>query len=234
MHPMLLIFGVFLLLLPWVGLVLLLFFLFLFLLLLPLGFAANSFFWLVAGPRRIFRVLTNRAVRRNHALEHATVNVLEERFGPLNISGLAFDDGFSLRGGVLDPAVVIEAAQQALRRLRDGEVHLALHRKCGTTIIVTNTLASLLFLTLLVLSGHVTFLSIVLLLFLAQLIGPVAGMFVQKYMTTAVDVERLEISGIEIRGNRVAHSMRIRFVLPEELFVATRQRGNVREPEILF
>ncbi|WP_300526349.1 hypothetical protein [Aminiphilus sp.] len=61
-----------------------------------------------------------------------------------------------------------------------------------------------------------------------------AGMFVQKYMTTAVDVERLEISGIEIRGNRVAHSMRIRFVLPEELFVATRQRGNVREPEILF
>jgi hypothetical protein len=96
---------------------------------------------------------------------------------------------------------------------------------------VTNTLASLLLLLLLlVLSGHVTFLSIVLLLFLAQLIGPAAGMFVQKYMTTAVDVERLEIAGIEIRGNRVVHSMRMRFVLPEELFIATRQRGDVREP----
>jgi hypothetical protein len=89
-------------------------------------------------------------------------------------------------------------------------------------------------LLLLVLSGRVTFLSVVLLLFLAQLIGPAAGMFVQKYMTTAVDVEHLEISGIEIRGGRGVHSMGMHFVFPEELFVATRQRGNVREPEILF
>lgn len=233
MHPMLLVFGVFLLLLPWVGLAFLLFFLFLFLFLLPLGFAANSFFWLAAGPRKIFRVLTNKEVRRNHALEHATVNVLEERFGSLNISGLACDNGFSLRGGALDPGVVLDAAREALQRLRRGETRLALHRKCGTTVIVANTLASILFLVLLLLSGQFSFLSVVLALFLAQLTGPTTGMFVQKYMTTAVDVDRLEIQGIEIRGSRVVQSMRVRFVLPEELFVSTRQHGGVREAEVV-
>ena len=53
-------------------------------------------------PRATFTGFIQQKVRRNHALEHATVNVIEERYGPSNIAGMAYEDGFTLKG-TLDP-----------------------------------------------------------------------------------------------------------------------------------
>ena len=93
--PVIIFFLLLLLFAPWalgLFLVFLLIFLFVF---IPLGFAAQSFMWLILGPGQLLRVLFNKKVRRNHALEHATVNVIEERYGPSNIAGMAYEDGFT-------------------------------------------------------------------------------------------------------------------------------------------
>ena len=75
-----------------------------FLAFVPLGFAAQSLFWIASGPSQLYGILINPRVRRNHALEHATLHVLEETYGPLNLSGLAFEKGFTVRGDLFDGA----------------------------------------------------------------------------------------------------------------------------------
>jgi hypothetical protein len=146
--PVIIFFLLLLLFAPWalgLFLVFLLIFLFVF---IPLGFAAQSFMWLILGPGQLLRVLFNKKVRRNHALEHATVNVIEERYGPSNIAGMAYEDGFTLKG-TLDPYLALAAAREGLYRMSRGERKLAVHPRCGTTIVVTNTLAAIVFVGLL-------------------------------------------------------------------------------------
>ncbi len=70
-------------------------------------------------------------VRRNHALEHATIHVLSRRYRDLHVMGRSTPNGFILYGDLPTDAVY-EAAQEALERLRAGERHLAVHPACGT------------------------------------------------------------------------------------------------------
>ncbi len=82
------------------------------------------------------------AIRRNHALEHATVAVLLARSGPTRLAGRASVDGFVIISDIA-PEVLEESAREALRRLQAGQAGLAVSPLCGTNIAVTAGLAAL-------------------------------------------------------------------------------------------
>jgi len=166
------------------------------LLLLPLHFTVQSIFSLIVIPQEIYRIATNKRLRVNHALEHATINVIEEHLGVRGrLAGLAYPDGFLIRG-VDDPYLLAEAARVGLERLRRGEYHLAIHDRCGTSLAAANWLFSVLFLLVLFGAGYFSFTAILLALVAAQLLGPWLGRWLQRTLTTSVDVAGVEILGV--------------------------------------
>lgn len=197
-------------------------FLLLNLLLLPLQFTAFTLANMITIPRQIYEIAVNPRLRANHALEHATINVLEEHYGPLGLAGLARDDGFLIRGPA-DPAAIEEAARVGLARLQRGETGLAVHDRCGTSIAAANFLASVLFLVLLLQTGRFTVLNILIAMLFANLTGPVLGRLVQKFFTTSVRVGEMVIDRVEYGSEPLAFfGMRI-YRRPTDFFVRTRR-----------
>ena len=83
-------------------------------------------------------------VRRNHALEHATIHVLSERVHRFGVQGNATWGGYYLNlYGDVDLAAVEESAREALRRMKAGQNQLAIHPNCGTVLLTTATLTTL-------------------------------------------------------------------------------------------
>ena len=82
------------------------------------------------------------AIRRNHALEHATMNVLSERRPNLRLVGRSDWAGFTLYG-MVDTDGVAAAVSTALQRLLAGESRLAIHPRCGTNVATGVVLAGL-------------------------------------------------------------------------------------------
>jgi Domain of unknown function (DUF6391) len=78
--------------------------------------------------------------RRNHALEHASIHILSERFPGHPMAGHSNPTGFFLIGD-LPTEHVREAVTEALVRLQNGERQLAIHPGCGTNYIVSGALA---------------------------------------------------------------------------------------------
>src|SRR5690606_7261842 len=79
-------------------------------------------------------------VRRNHALEHATLAILSEKNPRLRMAGYSDPKGFWLAGEI-ETEKVEEAVQEALQRMRGGEATLAVHPHCGTNLVTTGFLA---------------------------------------------------------------------------------------------
>lgn len=79
-------------------------------------------------------------IRRNHALEHATIHLLAARFPRRPLVGRSDTLGFTLYGEVTTQAVE-QATLEALDRLRRGESGLALHPNCGTNLLTAGILA---------------------------------------------------------------------------------------------
>jgi hypothetical protein len=88
-----------------------------------------------------FRLLIRRT-RQHHAIEHATIHLLSERFPQQHFSGYSDPMGFTLYGEVPEEAVQ-RAVGDALVRLQAGEKRLALHANCGTNLAVTGLLVTL-------------------------------------------------------------------------------------------
>lgn len=83
-------------------------------------------------------------VRRNHALEHATVNVLTQRHKGFSAQGNSTPWGFHLNiYGPIDDDKVAAAVEEAYARLQNGEEKLALHPSCGTVLVTTATMSAL-------------------------------------------------------------------------------------------
>jgi len=74
-------------------------------------------------------------VRANHALEHATLHLLEPHASGRRMAGFSDAGGFWLFAD-LPPDQVLQSASEALQRLQAGESELANHQKCGTNMIV--------------------------------------------------------------------------------------------------
>ena len=82
-------------------------------------------------------------IRRNHGLEHATINILSQRFPYRRLAGYSFPGGFFILGDI--PTVDLrEAVVQALVRMNNGERYLAIHDHCGTNYVASGFVAGLL------------------------------------------------------------------------------------------
>ena len=80
-------------------------------------------------------------MRKNHALEHATMHVLSDSRKGGNLVGNATPSGFHIYGDV-PTETVLAAARTAQRRLNAGERRLAVHPNCGTNLVLAGTLAA--------------------------------------------------------------------------------------------
>ena len=223
--PLLILFLLFLFLAPWMLLPLLFFFVIL-VFLLPFGFTLYSLYTILTVPVEIWRIATNKKLRKNHALEHATINVIEEKFGPSNLAGLARKEGFYIKG-LVDPVLLEEAARVALFRLRNGEKRLAVHKRCGTTIAIINFVGAVSFLALLFLTGYFTILNVIIALLVSYLIGPLLSPWVQLRFTTLPEVDDMEIVGVEYKGPDLRTWGLPFFYIPTDLFVRTIEREDL-------
>jgi uncharacterized protein YqhQ len=82
-------------------------------------------------------------IRRNHGLEHATINVLSEIYPYRPVAGYSYPGGFFILGDV-PTEHLIQASTEALARLNNGERQLAIHPNCGTNFAVAGFVAGLL------------------------------------------------------------------------------------------
>lgn len=82
-------------------------------------------------------------IRRNHGLEHATISLLLPSMRHNSVvAGYSLPSGFLILGEVATEQVV-EQANAALKRMRNGERELAVSPFCGTNIVVAAALATL-------------------------------------------------------------------------------------------
>ena len=138
------------------------------------------------------------ALRRNHALEHATLHVLSERNPRLRLMGRSDWSGFTLYGAA-DIEQVADALTTALDRLQAGESALAIHPRCGTNVAAGVTLAGLA--SYVALSGRQKTwwrkaLRLALGLGAALAIAPSLGLKLQEHVTTSAEAGALRVAGV--------------------------------------
>ena len=172
----------------------------LFLLLLPILYSLQAVGSLFVYPRQLKSVLGNKILRRNHALEHATIVVMMEREPGRRFNGFSTDEGFFVQG-VRSTEEVDSAAREALRRLRAGEKKLAVHRNCGTTIVAANLLAAIFFLIALgvglYLGGNLLYLLILGGVILSLVLRVPLSLLLQRFVTTDADLSNAEVGWVE-------------------------------------
>ncbi|MDA0365279.1 MAG: DUF6391 domain-containing protein [Chloroflexi bacterium] len=136
------------------------------------------------------------AVRRNHALEHATVAVFLARYGPTRMAGRASGDGFFILGDVPDDALRT-SVEEGLRRLQSGEASLAVSPLCGTNIAVSGLLAATAA-TAVLSSGSTRsrFGNAVTASMLAVIVAQPLGRLIQQHVTTRPDLDHVEFVDI--------------------------------------
>ena len=141
------------------------------------------------------------SIRRNHALEHATIAVLASKLGrDVRLVGRATRSGFYLYGDM--PADrVEESAIEALQRLRQGEAHLAISSMCGTNLAVAGLLAGV---SSLLALGNRSRLertpNVLLASMLAVLVAQPLGRLAQKHITTDPDLSDTELVSVREGG----------------------------------
>jgi hypothetical protein len=176
------------------------FFVIAFLFLLPILFSLQAVGSLFVYPRQLRAIFGNKILRRNHALEHATIVVMMEREPGRRLNGFSTDDGFFVQG-VRSIAEVESAAREAIRRLQNGEKGLAIHRNCGTTIVAANLLAAILFLLALGLGLYlgVSYLYLMILgsVVLAFALRIPLSLILQRFVTTDADLTNAEVGWVE-------------------------------------
>lgn len=154
------------------------------------------------------------AIRRNHALEHATINVLRQKGVRGALGGISGPGGFWIFGKI-DPSTLQQASEEALRRLRGGEKQLAIQKQCGTNYVVPGMLAGLAAWVVMAFPGKhdwkdrwerlpLVMLAVTLVTILAEPLGPLF----QEKMTTDPDPHKMKITGLMLYqrgGTSVQH-----------------------------
>lgn len=176
-------------------------FFFVFLFLIPLKFTFNSMHSLIHAPGELYRIAKNPILKKNHGLEHATINVLEDHYGYSQLAGYADENGFYIIGAQ-DLTEVELAAREGQERLRAGENGLTIHERCGTTLTAANLLSAIIFIGILFWSGYFSIWSMLLAMLIANFIGPTLGDFLQKKVTTSADVANIYIVGADFSKSK--------------------------------
>jgi len=153
-------------------------------------------------------------IRRNHALEHATIHVLTQRNPRRYFVGRTTTGGFYLFGEV-ETEEVAAAVSEALARLRRGEHDLAVHPRCGTNLATAGLLAGLF--SFVAMSGRsksrlAKLPKVLLAATIAVIAAQPLGLALQEYVTTLPEVEGVTVEEITRlqRGQAVAHQVRIK------------------------
>jgi hypothetical protein len=139
------------------------------------------------------------SVRRNHALEHATIAVMLKKHGQVRVVGRAAPDGFYIYGNVPTEGLR-DWAHEALERLQSGEAHLAVSPLCGTNLAVAGVLAGVgSYIAIGARSDRLGGLPGAIFASIAAVIAsqPV-GRWVQKHYTTLPDLDGVSI--VSVRG----------------------------------
>lgn len=151
------------------------------------------------------------ALRRNHALEHATIHILTRRYPHLRFVGRTTPNGFYIYGAAKTGAVEA-AASEALARLQAGERELTLHSNCGTNLAVAGILTGLSSYVAMGRKRHLSKLPMVLLAATAaMLIAQPLGMMVQEYVTTSSELTGVQVKAVkrQQRGKVVVHKIEV-------------------------
>ncbi|GAC1319475.1 MAG: DUF6391 domain-containing protein [Chloroflexota bacterium] len=146
---------------------------------------------------RLGQLTRAHRVRRNHALEHASITVITERFPHVFLRGRSNSHGFYIFGEIgtdeLRSAIV-----EAARRLRHGEEELAIHPRCGTNLAVAAILTGLSATLASQLKPRQNRFSYAILASLASLmVAPQVGTETQRHMTTLADLGDLQVDAVE-------------------------------------
>jgi hypothetical protein len=80
-------------------------------------------------------------VRRNHGLEHATLNLLSRKIPDVSFTGHSDQKGFWIIGNI-ETDLLLETVQSALKRMKKGEHSLAIHANCGTNYVTAGVLSA--------------------------------------------------------------------------------------------
>lgn len=143
-----------------------------------------------------------RRLRRNHALEHATMQVLSKRYPGLRMAGISNPKGFYMVAD-LPTELMTDATLEARKRLQDGEADLAVHPNCGTNIAVSGAIASAVAGSVLAVATAaekktkwyhylIALGAAVPAFFLSKPVGPI----VQRYVTTTGDIGKTKVTGV--------------------------------------
>jgi hypothetical protein len=153
---------------------------------------------MLRAPRHFVRLLISKRMRQNHALEHATINVLRQRYRTSGVVGMPAQDGFHIRGRV-NPDTVISATQEALRRLKRGERELAWSRQCPTSLVATQLLLAIVFLAI-VLSIWREFTAppFLIALLAGALLGPPVSPYLQRFILVDPNPGTLQFQDVEV------------------------------------
>ncbi len=145
-------------------------------------------------------------IRKNHAMEHATIHLLTEAKPGISVSGYSLIKGYWLLGHV-ELEDVQRSAEKALARLNNGEKKLAIHPNCGTNLAVIGLCtAAAAMITTMDTKDDDSFINRFSAYTTAGLIGALAGKplgpKVQKQITTDADVSSISIVGISCSSFR--------------------------------
>ena len=133
-------------------------------------------------------------VRRNHAIEHATVAILLERGVSPPMGGYSIPAGFVIWSRA-SPEEVSDAANHALELLRSGNSELAISPYCGGNLVATALIGGL---AAKVFAGGrrgfwPTVRGTVAALVFAGALGRPTGMFLQRRCTTLSEVDAVAL-----------------------------------------
>jgi hypothetical protein len=150
-------------------------------------------------------------LRRNHGVEHATIHVLTSHVSPLAVAGHATLDGFNLFGEVITQDV-INAANEALARLRNGESRLVIHPNCGTNFATAGTIVGAAAWLAGLGRGTVSKLPrVIIASTMALMFALPFGLLVQEHVTTSPLIGDARVLGVERtrRGHLTVHHVRL-------------------------
>ena len=139
--------------------------------------------------------------RRNHGLEHATLNLLAKTHPGEPLAGHSDGGGFWILGSI-STELLAKTVVEALEKLNAGQKELAIHKNCGTNLLVTGFAAGMAGAAGLIGAGNrprdkferipvITLLSV-----LALIVSKPLGPLLQKKITTSGEPGTLTIASI--------------------------------------